>query len=443
MKALIDGPKVLLVHGMSIAGVDWYADRIFGKDEPSHQTPEQKSQLQAMWEEVPVERVDFGYGEKWAAAQEKLKEGAYSVMVICDLSEQDVMTSFESYLGPLLTAFVERGGWALFPTTEGSMIQKTLQRLFKTPWRGSGYYRTTWGVPPEAAERVAELFGTETPSYSAKATSIRNAGPDACFGVTTESRHESLAMRLAGETDASRKDAVSITSPEGLEEDFDVSIACRDVGRGKIAFFGDVNAEFETCLLIASFCRRGSELPSIDLADVIVTDRHLLSDMKMTTVGHVKGKGNDAFKRSDFEKALTYYKEALAIYGDRLGAKGFQRETKVTLLSNSAESYLRLKDYSNASDVATKALDIDPANVKARVRRVKALSQPLIDNDYELDGPDFVGDVEYAIEEIEQVTFQLSREDPPRDLFPDIRAIELTLKQMLKARTGEHYMGPF
>jgi len=266
-----------------------------------------------------VERADFRYGNDAATVRDRIASGRFKALVICDLSDTACMRTFESELGSHLKAFVAAGGSALFPTSEGLLLLETLQTLFQVPWRRSGYYRTTWGVPPERAARVAELFGAEaTPSFTAKACCLRNAGADACFGVTPESEHESLS--LSASPPPARRDAVSVTSPEGLEEDFDVCVAVEEVGDsgGNIAFFGDVNAEYATCVLVAALCQKAVSSSDDDdgtpavLADVTVSDVHALSDDEFDKVKDLKSRGNDAFRAGDLDEARELYETALS-----------------------------------------------------------------------------------------------------------------------------------
>ena len=128
------------------------------------------------WRDMPLDWVDFEYGESSAAIQAckaALCSGRYQSVVCVDLSLFEGPDSagplFERHLGPLMRAFVEKGGAVAFPTSEGGMIQPTLRRLFGTTWERSGYYRTTW---TRASGDVAASFGAAAPAaFSAKAAS--------------------------------------------------------------------------------------------------------------------------------------------------------------------------------------------------------------------------------------------------------------------------------
>ncbi|TRY87256.1 hypothetical protein DNTS_031757 [Danionella cerebrum] len=81
----------------------------------------------------------------------------------------------------------------------------------------------------------------------------------------------------------------------------------------------------------------------------------------------LREEGNNHFKAGDVEKALSCYTKALKISDS-------QTENGV-LYRNRAACYLKLEDYSKAEGDATKALDVDPGDLKARFRRAQALQK--------------------------------------------------------------------
>ena len=72
---------------------------------------------------------------------------------------------------------------------------------------------------------------------------------------------------------------------------------------------------------------------------------------------------NDQFRKGQYREALAAYDRAASQLEGAEAAKCH---------ANKAEAYLRLKDYERAAESASKALELDENNVKARYRRGKA-----------------------------------------------------------------------
>ncbi|XP_038857327.1 protein unc-45 homolog A-like isoform X2 [Salvelinus namaycush] len=83
--------------------------------------------------------------------------------------------------------------------------------------------------------------------------------------------------------------------------------------------------------------------------------------------GALKGEGNTLFNAGDMQGALFFYTKALKLSGS-------QAESAV-LHRNRSACYLKLEDYTKAEADASKALDADPGDVKARFRRAQALQK--------------------------------------------------------------------
>ncbi|XP_056137554.1 protein unc-45 homolog A [Lampris incognitus] len=81
----------------------------------------------------------------------------------------------------------------------------------------------------------------------------------------------------------------------------------------------------------------------------------------------LREEGNTFFKAGDIEGALCCYTKALRLSDS-------QTESAV-LYRNRSACYLRLEDYTKAEADASKALDTDPGDVKARFRRAQALQK--------------------------------------------------------------------
>lgn len=205
-------------------------------------------------------RVSFAHGERVNArdaCQRAIASKRFHAIVIADLTTNHA--AFEEHLGPGLLDFVELGGVVVFQSSEGTELPPTLQRLFGTEWEASGYYRTNWEPVVETLKVRVTLCAR---AFSAKACSLRNVPyGERRFGTSPTSRTQSAAPGLAHRPVGQRQEPVSVMS--GAEtDDFDVCIAVHSVGRGFVAYFGDVNGEPETATLINSCCQASQiELP--------------------------------------------------------------------------------------------------------------------------------------------------------------------------------------
>jgi len=74
-----------------------------------------------------------------------------------------------------------------------------------------------------------------------------------------------------------------------------------------------------------------------------------------------KERGNEAFREGKFQRAVEAYSRSL----------GYEPQAPL-VLSNRAESHLRLKDYRRAMEDATAALKLLPGHVKTLLRRGRA-----------------------------------------------------------------------
>ena len=99
-----------------------------------------------------------------------------------------------------------------------------------------------------------------------------------------------------------------------------------------------------------------------------------LSPRSYESVTMHKGRGNDAFKRGDWQHAIESYTSALNHFGLRVGSAE-QRSHKVTLLSNQAEALLKMDEFLRARDACDAALQLDPTHGKSLYRRARALRQ--------------------------------------------------------------------
>ena len=281
--------------------------------------------------------------------------------MVMDYSNREEFDDFEQAFGDLLRDFVSAGGVVAFPSSEG-MLVSTLKKYFDVDWEMSNYYRTNWGPCLEDNERIInESFGNGNLSrrlikeYSAKGVSLRVPKHERCFGVTKNSRTQSLVPHMSGRD----------VSKQCEDGNYDVNIAVHDYGKGTIAYFGDVNAEQETIWLVAAFVESRSPKLPIDCFSSI--DASTFAE-----ITQLKEEGNELFKAGDLDQALSSYQSALEKFRSKMGTHGPQRDCYVALLSNMSLIHYKKGDYRQSETFATSVLDIEWGQEKCSYRRAMA-----------------------------------------------------------------------
>jgi tetratricopeptide (TPR) repeat protein len=97
---------------------------------------------------------------------------------------------------------------------------------------------------------------------------------------------------------------------------------------------------------------------------------------RLAAVVDDKTKGNQAFGTGHFAVAIAHYIRAESRFdkSPRLPICSKEQAELVKVLSNKAECLLKTNVLRGANEAASKALELDPTNVKARFRRASALS---------------------------------------------------------------------
>jgi len=101
-----------------------------------------------------------------------------------------------------------------------------------------------------------------------------------------------------------------------------------------------------------------------------------VDEQTMEQVLHYKERGNRAFHRNQYKRALDEYIIAERLMGGDVAGMYLipnQRSQLVKILSNQSECYLRMKKYEHALVQSTIALKLDKTHPKSILRRVKAL----------------------------------------------------------------------
>ena len=89
----------------------------------------------------------------------------------------------------------------------------------------------------------------------------------------------------------------------------------------------------------------------------------------------LKAEGNTHFKAGRFALARKKYAKAHEVYDGRKGGDAAQRADKVKVLGNLAEACLKLQEWTAALKWANGALELEPSNTKAKLRRARALAE--------------------------------------------------------------------
>ncbi|GMF49967.1 unnamed protein product [Phytophthora fragariaefolia] len=94
---------------------------------------------------------------------------------------------------------------------------------------------------------------------------------------------------------------------------------------------------------------------------------------KIAEATKLKAKGTDQFKAKQFDAAAATYNQAASYMEDMYDVadedKKTMKQLQTTCFLNAAMAYLKVEDYAEAVSAATKALNNEPANVKALYRR--------------------------------------------------------------------------
>jgi len=105
-------------------------------------------------------------------------------------------------------------------------------------------------------------------------------------------------------------------------------------------------------------------------------------DSVIDVAKEIKEIGNTFFKEKEFAKALKKYKKALRYIErlrEELGSTEDDEEAKIRTVQvpitlNISLMHFKLKDYENASNMASQVIEVDPSNPKAYYRRSQAYS---------------------------------------------------------------------
>lgn len=328
---------VLLIQGMSIVEVDWYADELL-KISPQLRSPTCK-----------VTRVSYDHGENVEAVLAAMRRHDYNAIIVCDLSTEQ--NAFAIGLGSEIQKYVRSGGRVAFPTSEGLNLIPVLKELFEVPWTRAGYSRQDWVASPQSAALLTAQFPMENSQrvtdykFCVKGCSYKNVPQsDRCFELAPYEEESDEDNEYSG---------ASIANQES-----EVIVAVRSYGDGFVSYFGDVNCELPTAKLVGAFVT----VPRNRSPSASNMER------QVTRATQAKENGNKAFREGKFQHALSFYDEAQKLL-EPVALSHEEERSKV--MGNIAECRLRLGQWPQALEASSKALELDPSNVKAQYRRTR------------------------------------------------------------------------
>lgn len=285
-----------------------------------------------------------------ADAIREIERGTYHAIVVVDCAHDE--TEFFDKFGSHLQKFVELGGVVAFPTSQGGLISN-LGSLFGVSWKRHGRLRAWWTPCEENMSIIQKNFGNGRndpdiiQSYVVNGNAIHNVPlQERCFCVTKDSKTQP---------------AIPI-----IPSDPDTIVAVHDYGMGCISYLGDVSGEDQTIKLVDALISSRSPEEPIDCWTKPLTDVVLGQVLK------AKEQGNILVKNGDMQGAFVSYQSAVAKYNGTRGKKGEERDTLISLHSNSGLVTGMLKKWEKSEVCATKALELNPKHFKSLYRRALA-----------------------------------------------------------------------
>jgi len=341
-----DVRNVLLIVGVSHSG-EWMNSHITGEGDVSPGMRPLDPSLRQTAKELKLRftTVDFysGRTNNVQACLRALNSDAFHAVIVCDLSNSDIFSDFIDALGPGLCTFANEGGCVAFPTSEGlQLADQVLPMLFGTSWKSANYRRQTFTKVLDNQVALGLNFSSScTTSYNAKTCSLRSV-------PLNESMY-------------------SINGTTGPNVEVGIAVHGMGTNGGSIAYFGDVNMEPATALLLLSYVSRRCKGSFAAKNDPKLWFVEMMSE---------KQSGNQAFRVKKFSAAIQHYKAAILLCDAQTntgsGISNAQRSELLNIHSNLAEASLKLQLFDDANRHATLALAINGKHEKSLFRRARA-----------------------------------------------------------------------
>ena len=262
--------SVLFIHGL-YGGSEFFIDAIRGRPLPPEITvgvPKQdrelaQAQAQHAWLDASVDRRNFMHGEDAdavASCQRAIASGDYHAVVLVDLSDHNLLPTFEIALGPLLRAFAEAAGTVAFTSTEGLLLPPTLRRLFGTPWLPGAYYRTAWTADSGVSQHLVGGALELSAPLRTKACCLTAVPPHERLFSAARAHRPTAGTNLRAVPVDTTDTAESAETTDDGDEARDVVVAVCECGRGRVGYFGDAHCTPATVGILAAFCRATTTL---------------------------------------------------------------------------------------------------------------------------------------------------------------------------------------
>ncbi|XP_059108977.1 sperm-associated antigen 1 [Peromyscus eremicus] len=265
---------------------------------------------------IPIEHLDFKYIEKCSDVKHLEK-------ILC------VLRSGEEGYYPELMEFCEKRLMGLAPESRALRKDKpaaTASSFTAEEWEGIDSDIKSWVSEIQREENTRHFQDPETqPGVEDRLPPVR--GSDSCphSGKETYSRSKPVKKKI----------------PRTYAEwdKFDVEKEC-----------SKIDEDYKEKTIVNNRAHLSKIETKIDTAGLTEKEKSFLASRE-------KGKGNEAFYAGDYEEAVMYYTRSLSAL------------PTVSAYNNRAQAEIKLQRWSSALQDCEKALELEPGNVKALLRR--------------------------------------------------------------------------
>ena len=210
-----------------------------------------------LWRQWGCRFISFKNGNSQKAANNigaALQSGQYQCCVLADPGEGKAVPKLAQRLGSVLKDYIENHAGTLAAWSAGGdvftkqFLNKTWSRT-ELDWTMDSYYRATHAPFRKNRENIVKFFGESFAkkdwAFSVKGNMLTVPESDRYFAT---SQAVKMFRNLEDDYEASKDKDADRTSAIVAVKQFE--------GGGKLAYFGDINGEFATAMLIMAFLER-------------------------------------------------------------------------------------------------------------------------------------------------------------------------------------------
>lgn len=265
---------------------------------------------------IPIEHLDFKYIENCSDVKQLEK-------ILC------VLRSGEEGYYPELTEFCEKRLTGLAPRSRALRKDKpaaTASSFSAEEWEKIDSDLKSWVSEIKREENTRHFHDPEKhPGVEDPLPPVRGSNSCPHGGKETSSKSKTAKKRI----------------PRDYAEwdKFDVEKEC-----------SKIDEDYKEKTVINNKAHLSKIETKIDTAGLTEKERNFLANRE-------KGKGNEAFYSGDYEEAVMYYTRSLSAL------------PTATAYNNRAQAEIKLQRWSSALEDCEKALELEPGNIKALLRR--------------------------------------------------------------------------